>query len=164
MATRQQRSREHARILQDNCCIYCGQQMLPTSRPGPRQCTAEHLQPRSEGGGCSRDNIRRGLQGLQSGATPAKAKALILAAAGGASDRATHFSLGAAFLRVLVTEWLFKPAALASSGVNSWASPLAWLALPPMLAIRCRCSADIDAKPRRDLGLVGVSSVLMRSS
>ena len=58
MSTRQvQRSREHARNLQGNRCIYCGQQMAPSDQPGPRQCTAEHLQPRAERGGGSRANI-----------------------------------------------------------------------------------------------------------
>src|SRR3954449_10422366 len=42
----------------------------------------------------------------------------------------------------------FLPASLASSGVNSWAVPFAWAALPPLLAIVRCLSGSIDANPR----------------
>src|SRR5262249_2125873 len=42
----------------------------------------------------------------------------------------------------------FRPATRASSDVNSCAVPLAWAALPPLLAISRCLPGSIDAKPR----------------
>src|SRR2546423_14526324 len=42
----------------------------------------------------------------------------------------------------------FRPAARASSGVNSWALPFSWAALPPLRAISFCRWLSIDANPR----------------
>jgi 5-methylcytosine-specific restriction endonuclease McrA len=59
MVSKLSHSRKLAFDRQDNACYYCGLPMWLGSPPGPvlLRCTAEHLRPRSEGGGDSPSNI-----------------------------------------------------------------------------------------------------------
>jgi len=59
MAKTLQRSRQHAFARQGGKCYYCGLPMWLAEPSGPQRlrCTAEHLKPRSEGGGNGPSNI-----------------------------------------------------------------------------------------------------------
>ncbi|MGQ0597149.1 HNH endonuclease [Aquabacterium sp.] len=59
MATQLQRSRKIAFARQGGTCYYCGLRiwLKGQSGPSPLRCTAEHLKPRSAGGGDEPSNI-----------------------------------------------------------------------------------------------------------
>ena len=59
MTSQIQRSRKAAFDRQDGKCYYCGLRMWLDGPAGPSalRCTAEHLTPRSEGGGDGSSNI-----------------------------------------------------------------------------------------------------------
>jgi 5-methylcytosine-specific restriction endonuclease McrA len=54
---RMQRYRNTAAERQGGKCCYCGVKMVAPTANSKRAMTAEHLKPKSAGGGASKDNI-----------------------------------------------------------------------------------------------------------